>query len=258
MESKSCSMGGIPVSFPLYTLPRIELTLLVSTDLHSLWDGLLIAQSIRTLPYNYTVPLPYPQIEFNLRGTIYDPYVRRVMWEGIMGQWKAEVPSWVSCPASNDNDSSNGVWQAVMSLFGGKDVAAETDDDILCPYAWAKPVEEMNCEFIFPKALDEPPYSKRHVASSSNSHHSSHNLSPESEVDLVDPTGQYRGGSYGGQDSPYLELDTPEYAGKIRDEFIVEKLLAQGGIRLAGTLNWLFADLEEGEGSRARGLWVDV
>ena len=55
-------------------------------DLHSLWDGLLIAQRIRTLPRNYTVPLPFPQIEYNLRGAIYDPYVRRVMWEGIMGR----------------------------------------------------------------------------------------------------------------------------------------------------------------------------
>lgn len=53
---------------------------------------------------------------------------------------------------------------------------------------------------------------------------------------------------------PYLELDTPEYSGKIRDEWVVEKLLAQGGIRLAGVLNYLFAD--EGAGDICGKLWV--
>jgi hypothetical protein len=39
-----------------------------------------------------------------------------------------------------------------------------------------------------------------------------------------------------------LELDTPEYAGAIEQRMLLEKLLAQGGIRLAGLLNYLFAD----------------
>ena len=219
-----------------------------ATDLHSLWDGLLIAQRIRTLPRNYTLPLPFPEIEYNLRGTIYDPYVRRLMWEGIMGRWKDDIQTWVSCPTS-DNTSSGGVWQTVMSLFK-TDVAAQTDDNIICPYAWAKPINELNCDFIFPKALDQPPYNQRHSVDSDSSAH----LFPEAEVDLVDPNGRFRAGSKGGGDGPYLELDTLEYAGKIRNELIVEKLLAQGGIRLAGVLNWLFADLEEKD-SRG-GLWV--
>jgi hypothetical protein len=37
------------------------------------------------------------------------------------------------------------------------------------------------------------------------------------------------------------ELDKPEYSGKIEDDWIVEKLLAQGGVRLAGILNAIFA-----------------
>jgi hypothetical protein len=37
-----------------------------------------------------------------------------------------------------------------------------------------------------------------------------------------------------------LELDTPEYAGTIERRLIIEKLLAQGGLRLAGILNYVF------------------
>ena len=40
------------------------------------------------------------------------------------------------------------------------------------------------------------------------------------------------------------ELDTPEYAGVIEKRMLLEKVLAQGGIRLAGVLNYLFADQE--------------
>ena len=44
----------------------------------------------------------------------------------------------------------------------------------------------------------------------------------------------------------YLELDTPEYSGAIAKAWVVEKLLAQGGIRLAAVLNEIFAPLIEG------------
>ena len=67
-------------------------------------------------------------------------------------------------------------------------------------------------------------------------------LSPKSKVDLADSEDHYRAGSKGGS-GPYLELDTPEYAVKVRSELVVEKLIAQGGIRLVGVLNWWFADL---------------
>ena len=46
----------------------------------------------------------------------------------------------------------------------------------------------------------------------------------------------------GGRPShPYLELDIPEYGGKITREWVAEKLFAMAGIRLAATLNYLFA-----------------
>jgi hypothetical protein len=42
-------------------------------------------------------------------------------------------------------------------------------------------------------------------------------------------------------DSGDYELDTPEYAGKIGKQMIVERLLAEGGFRLASILNYALA-----------------
>ena len=41
---------------------------------------------------------------------------------------------------------------------------------------------------------------------------------------------------------PLLKLDTAKYAGIIEDTMVVEKLLAQGGIRLAGILNYFLLE----------------
>lgn len=109
----------------------------------------------------------------------------------------------------------------------------ETDDDILCPHYWAEPIHKLNCEIVWPKELDEPPYNHSRL---------------EDDSEYAGRPGTPPGGG------PYLELDTPQYTGVISERWIVEKLLAQGGIRLAGVLNWLFADLEEGE--LKRGLTV--
>ena len=78
-------------------------------------------------------------------------------------------------------------------------------------YAWASPLHELNCEIIWPLALDE--------LTPDNA-----NLTSDVETEV----------------NSYLELDTPEYAGAIKDAWLVEKLLAMGGIRLAATLNYLF------------------
>jgi hypothetical protein len=37
-----------------------------------------------------------------------------------------------------------------------------------------------------------------------------------------------------------LELDTPGYSGKLTQEWVVEKLLAMAGLRLAAILNSVF------------------
>ena len=39
------------------------------------------------------------------------------------------------------------------------------------------------------------------------------------------------------------ELYIPEYAGVIKERWIVQKLLTQGAIQLATVLNWIFAEV---------------
>lgn len=193
------------------------------TNLHSLWDGLLIAKAIRTVPRNYSRPLPYPDVEHALRGTIYDSYIRRIMWEGVFQKWKDDVPEWFSCPETTPPPPARGWQQVVMSLkrlAGKQGVEIGPDTDVLCPYHWAKPIHALNCDIVWPKELDEPPYGG--------------GGSKFADEDVA--------GRPPKPHPPLLELDTPKYAGVIEDTMVVEKLLAQGGIRLAGILNYLFLE----------------
>ncbi|KAH8976834.1 hypothetical protein EDB86DRAFT_3094215 [Lactarius hatsudake] len=77
-------------------------------NLHSVWDTSLITKYLRTIPRNYTRPLPVPALESSFRGAIYDPYIRRIAWEGVgvgrsTGRWESEADSWLACPASSSD-----------------------------------------------------------------------------------------------------------------------------------------------------------
>ncbi|KAI0062661.1 phospholipase C/P1 nuclease [Artomyces pyxidatus] len=209
------------------------------TNLHSLWDGLLIAKALRGIPSssNYSRPLPVREVEASLRGAIYDPYIRKLMWEGVgvgrgTGRWEAEVDDWLACPAPTRVGLARRFAQAVLGPAPGP--PQTTDDDVLCPYAWAAPLHELNCEVVWPRELDEPRYA--HVDGGHDDH--VHAASAEDELRALDrdalPTAEV---------GKYLELDTPEYAGRIQREWVVEKLLAMGGIRLAAVLNVIFVPL---------------
>jgi hypothetical protein len=176
------------------------------------------------------------------------------MWEGILGRWKDEVSDWPSCPAiaeASPSTPSGSLWQQVLSLINtftsGGDVARETDDDTLCPYHWAQPIQELNCELVWPKALDEPPYNLFTRLQDSDPESLVDHTREEINSDEIDED------SVDGLGKLYLELDTPEYAGVISKTMMLEKLLAQAGIRLAAVINWLFADLEVVEGGIPRG-----
>ena len=138
-----------------------------------------------------------PALEASLRGAIYDPYVRRIVWDGVgvgrgTGRWESEADSWFACPVSFLSSSEP---QLVLAAppYGGPDGPPGTSDsDLLCPYAWVAPIHQLNCDFVWPVG-------------------------------------------------DYPELDTPEYSGRIARDWVVEKLLAQGGVRLAGILNALFS-----------------
>jgi len=228
-----------------------------ATNLHSVWDNFLIAQRIRSIPYNYTRPLPSREVEAVLQDAIYDPYIRRVVWEGLAegGRWQDELNGWLDCPAASAKNTAVKTWREALlgatlsQLVFGSGTAEETDDDVLCPYYWAKPIHELNCELVWPKALDED-LSRAEV----NVHHDcgSH-VSPEEEVAWLDGAR-----ATPKPHEPYLELDTPEYAGVVRKEWVVERLVAMAGVRLAGTLNWLFADLPDEGVQRRPALWTEA
>jgi hypothetical protein len=161
-----------------------------------------------------------PAVESALRGAIYDPYVRRVVWEGIgvgkgHGRWESEADSWLSCDKGHKSFIHGGQVQPAQEvLFAGKPGRPRkgagppetSDTDTLCPYAWAAPIHALNCAIVWPPELDNP--------------------------DSAAPLG--------GPRRDYLELDTDKYSGHIEKEWIIEKLLASAGVRLAGILNNIF------------------
>ena len=153
----------------------------MSAEFHAVWDGLIIAKALRTTPYNYTAPLPNAHVESSLRGAIYDPFIRRIVWEGLLGRWAHDLAAWTACASDAATPHSSSMQQ---HIFG---VPPLTDDETVCPYFWAAPVHALNCEIVWPPALDS-------------------------------------------DDHPPVELDTPEYAGRIADEMLLEQLLAMAGI----------------------------
>ncbi|PFH48080.1 hypothetical protein AMATHDRAFT_81934 [Amanita thiersii Skay4041] len=212
------------------------------TNLHSLWDGLLIAKAIRSVPRKYNQPLADERIEYSLRGAIYDPYIRQIMVEGVLRDWADEIPNWLSCPASSARPTLDVPFaglQHIVTIWNwltnrGDDPGAGTDDEELCPYSWAKPIHALNCEIVWPKELDE------HDTQFLDDDEIGSFHSVEDEMAQVNEDGQFIGGRH--PRKPGLELDTPEYAGAIAKRRVVEKLLAQAGIRLAAVLNNLFAE----------------
>ncbi|KAI0052064.1 phospholipase C/P1 nuclease [Auriscalpium vulgare] len=228
------------------------------TNLHSLWDGLLIAKALRSLPRssNYSRPLPVPEVENALRGAIYDPYIRKLMWEGVgvgpysqrKARWEDDAEGWLACPTPDapvqPSSLFGGVKQAFLGLLPRRTTPAPgppqtTDDDALCPYAWAAPLHKLNCDLVWPKELDDPHY--RAASSDVQDIHLHHGSTVEDEVRAVD----MRVGTAEANEGRYLELDTPEYAGRIEREWVVEKLLAMGGVRLAAVLNGIFIPFVE-------------
>ena len=229
-------------------------------DLHSVWDTLLVAKAIRTVPRNYSRPLSYPRIENAFNGAIYDPYIRRIMHEGVLQAWKEDIADWLACPAPITTDSKQmahaatasglmGFWSSafiavrsamqsmLMALNPKMGVEITPDGPIVCPHFWAQSIHQLNCEIVWPPELDV-------MFSETDSRADKLGLQDEQE-DIFDiPLSEDKFGSdipSLAEDAPLLQLDSPQYSGLIADRMIVESLLAQGGIRLAGILNYIFA-----------------
>ncbi|KAG8987783.1 hypothetical protein FRB90_003150 [Tulasnella sp. 427] len=202
------------------------------TSLHGVWDGGLITKAVREIA-NYTRPVPEKRIERALRGAIYDPYVRFIAKEGLLGWWKNEYSSWALCPTEsasllpNEDMTSQLRFNRPLGQLPVTSKSLADDPDLpACPNHWARALHALNCEVTFPPQLDTP-----------NPHKSSW------LERMLDKT---VGFAFNPRPD-YLELDTPEYTGRIRNEKLVEKLLAMGGVRLAAVLNDLFDPQVDGQ-----------
>jgi hypothetical protein len=167
-----------------------------------------LTKSIREIR-NYTQPLPSGQVENALTGSIYDPYVRWIVWEGIRNWWRDDLDEWVSCPLPSSVKAKRSDQMIFSPLSAHDDPSVRLSPDLqaelqrtVCPLHWAEPVHKFCCSHVFP------------------------------------PTGSY---NY----SAPTDLNTPEYHGKIVDDKVLEQLLAKAGIRLASVLNTILADEEE-------------
>ncbi|KAJ2912954.1 hypothetical protein MD484_g7457, partial [Candolleomyces efflorescens] len=211
------------------------------TNLHSVWDTPLLTRLIRTVPPQYSqplpdrgdLPIPSAQIELALRRAIYDPFIRRVMWEGIESKWIHDIDGWLSCPTTPAPESQSESIFAVVSraitnpltlpraLVNFVSSAASApegveiipDGPVICPYAWSAPIHKLNCDYVWPPVFgfngtdDEVSHQEDGVAACRR----------------------------------FPILDTQAYLGPLDENLVLEKLVAQGGLRLAGLLNWLFA-----------------
>ena len=167
-----------------------------------MWDVDVVERAMKNTPAKWNKPLA-PKIEQHLSGKRYDPLIRKVLVEGVNQVWPDEVKSWIQCPAV-ERSPPLGDGSDDQSVLRSQWQPSDWDDDLVCPLHWATPIHQLACDWVWPKKLDQPPYNK--------------------------PRG------------PLLELDTEDYAGRITKEWLVEKLLTMGGLRLASILNVVFAE----------------
>jgi len=214
------------------------------------WDNFLLAKAIRDVPNNYSSRLPRPKVEDALRGSIYDSYIRRILVEGVFDSWSNDISHWLTCatPASPTSEKVNasealkspGLWksaggivhggmQTIISMLNPRmGVEIIPDGPIVCPYYWAQPIHQLNCDIVWPVEVDDTRFDTNFASHECNDESDELNrdlhplLSLEASGDLI-------------------QLLSPEYSGVIYERMIVERLLAQGGIRLAGILNYIFA-----------------
>ena len=169
--------------------------------LHAMWDVDLVERAIQTTPGEWDQPLDQA-VESHLHGDDYDPLIRKTLTGGIDKTWASEVDSWIQCPAVGTSQSHGG-GPSDQTTLQSQWQPSDTDDESVCPWHWASPIHQITCDWAWPKQLDEPPYDE--------------------------PQG------------PLLQLDTKAYGGKVTQEWVVEKLLAMAGLRLAAILNLVFA-----------------
>ncbi|GAA5870418.1 hypothetical protein JCM8547_004027 [Rhodosporidiobolus lusitaniae] len=176
------------------------------TNMHSLWDGLLIARTLREQG-NYTQPLPSKQIESALTGRIYDPYLRLLLNEGVRSWYRTGLAEWLDCSASPSSISLPSLASSTSSqLIFSSPVSPSIEpgerdwEDTVCPIRWATETHRVTCELAFPEGYDE-------------------HKNPPLEI--------------GGNSKWWRDLQA---------DHSLARLLLQAGLRLAATLNTVLAE----------------
>jgi len=194
------------------------------------------------------------QIESQLLGAIFDPYVRFIIWEGIRTWWKPSLEQWLECPSGGDPypHSSTHPIPASSSYLGHTFRSASGIVLSLLPHSVAEGIRG-----ISPIPLDQyQGFSTKSLSSTPAA------LALNQSVAITgdkNPACPYTWASeihgmncefiwpkeYEGPGHPLIELDTDQYVGRIRRENTMERLLAMGGLRLAKIVNEILGD--EGE-----------
>jgi hypothetical protein len=197
---------------------------------------------------NHTTRLPNAEVEAQLPGAIFDPYVRFIVWEGIREWWRDEAEKWIACPAGGDPypHSSLGSYAAPREKQRGAIVEsaallAAAAGEYLPDSVWTLvrpllPLPASATEGFEQLMLANTPL---RLAGEETTHPACpYTWSVETHqinCALAWPK-EYHG-------TP-IELDTPHYIGAIDAENLMERLLAQGGLRLAKILNVVLGDGE--------------
>ncbi|CAE6502957.1 unnamed protein product [Rhizoctonia solani] len=188
-----------------------------NTSLHFAWDDLLILERIKLLT-NYTTPLPTspdsgvsPPTLIRNRQIEYalsgSNYDPLVRWIVLEG-----IYGWWTTELQDWTTcprlAMNSQLEHNQQVVGIEKLPFEDPLDVpVCPYHWAKPSHQMLCDFIWRADLES----------------------------VTNP-----------KDAIYkIELNTTEYAGRVRDEKMIEKQLAMGGMRLAAALNTVLGTEKE-------------
>lgn len=174
------------------------------TNLHSVWDDWIIEKTLKTTRSQFGDPLPL-SLERHLWSKDGErdirPFVRRVVKEGLLGRWVDESSTWSTCPSI----PSPSLWKQILNF-----TPFQTWLDLLSRAESSAP-DTWDTATVCPYAWAKP----------------IHALNCE----LVWPQNL----------TQVVELDVPGYTGVVQEEYIIEKLLAQGGLRLAALLNGIFS-----------------
>jgi hypothetical protein len=198
-----------------------------------------------------------------LPGAIFDPYVRWIVWEGIREWWKESLEDWLVCPGGGDPFPHSSVASVPPShpswLKNIKGLSSFLLNFLPSPMATALTIK-------YPFPLKETDQLVNQILSQHPTSRHARLLRANGEFKAVDnelPACPYTWSKKihqlncdyvwpkdytGAHGAPLIELDTPQYLGRIDGDKVVEKLLAMGGIRLASILNTVFGETEAEKG----------